>query len=262
MASLADMGSRYPGTPGNEQAQRYLVQVLGSYGAGDPAPGPHGGCSRFVSAHYGPPAVDIVLGAHFDSIADRTPGWRPAADPAPGANDNGTGVAGLLEAARILAMEAATLRRGIDVVFFNCEETGMEGSRDWVARGNGGKLMLNLDMVGFAAPGRKKLDLVRYGNSGDLLDRARAANDRYALGLQLVDRLLPADLKTWVDSTPFAMAGIPAITITESYGQPGIDYPGYPGFHRVSDTADQVSNAAQWKAATQLLLALTLELAR
>ena len=138
----------------------------------------------------------------------------------------------------------------------------MTGSFGFVRDRLGAGAVVNLDMVGFSAPGAKKLDLLRYGNSGDLADRARAANERYALGLRLVDRLMPAERSTWVDSTPFAMAGVPAITLTESYGQPGIDYPGYPAFHRVTDTPDQINNVAQWKAATQLVLALALEFVR
>lgn len=206
----------------------------------------------------------LLLAAHYDSIADRTPGWRPANDPAPGANDNGTGVAGLLEVARLLSEEerAGRLRGSVAVVFFDGEELGMNGSFAWVRDRLAGDRVVNLDMVGFSAPGKRKLDLVRYANSGDLPERVRVANERYGLGLQLVDRLLPPDRSTWIDSTPFAMAGIPAVTLTESYGQPGIDYPGYPGFHRVTDILDQINNVSQWRAATQLVLAVALELAR
>ncbi len=276
LESVAAMGSRYPGTDGHARAVLYLEQVLRGYGAGVVRRGPAASGASLpvnVFAAFGPGAngvtsggpIDLVLGAHYDSIADRTTGWRSASDPAPGANDNGTGVAGLLEIARVLADEerGGRLRRGVVLVFFDAEELGMLGSSLWARQPGGvGTLMLNLDMVGFSAPGKRKLDVVRYGNSGDLFDRAKAANDRYALSLQLVDRLLPADAKTWVDSTPFAMAGIPAITLTESYGQPGIDYPGYPGFHRVTDTPEEINNVAQWKAATQLALAMVLELAR
>ncbi len=272
--ALAAMGSRAPGTEGHRRASEYLVAVLRSYGGPFVGIDTHGApvaTPPNVVALYGAGASErrtpsYIFGAHYDAIADRTPGWQAARDPAPGANDNGTGVAGLLEIARLLAEEdrLGRLSRVVAVVFFDEEETGMRGSAAWVRFAFEGRAeaMVNLDMVGFSAPERKKLDVVRYASSADLLDRARGANDRYGLGLQLVDRLLPADLKTWVDSTPFAMAGAPAITLTESYGQPGIDYPGYPAFHRVTDTPDQINNVAQWRAATQLALAMVLELAR
>ncbi len=266
MRALAALGSRHPRHPGHAEAIIYFESELRRMGAQYILREPSAPVN--VVAFFGPRAkslaADIVVAAHYDSIADRTPGWQPERDPAPGANDNATGVAGLLEIARVLAEEARAerLRKTVAVVFFDEEELGMNGSRAWVAAGRGGALVLNLDMVGFSGPGKKKLDLVRYGNSGDLPDRVRAANDRHAFGLQLVDRLLPPNRSTWVDSTPFAMVGVPAVTLTESYGQPGIDYPGYPGFHRMTDTPDRINNVGQWRAATQLGLAVTLELSR
>lgn len=267
MRALAELGSRHPRHPGHGRAVSYLEEQLRAARVrviGKPNEGPTNVFALFapLSALDRPP--DVVVGAHYDSIGDRTPGWDASRDPAPGANDNATGVAGLLEIARVLAEEhrAGRVKRTVAVVFYDEEELGMNGSKAWVVQRRGGIAMLNLDMVGFSAPGRKKLDLMRYPSSGDLADRVRAANERYGLGLQLVDRLFPADLKTWVDSTPFAIAGIPAVTLTESYGQPGIDYPGYPGFHRVTDTPDWINNVAQWRAATQLVLAVVLELAR
>jgi Zn-dependent M28 family amino/carboxypeptidase len=223
-----------------------------------------------VVARFGPQLgpggnLDLVIGAHYDSIAILTAGWRADRDPAPGANDNATGVAGLLEIARVLTEEhrAGRLQKSIAVVFFDEEELGMNGSRQWIAAERHGEAMINLDMVGFSGPGRKKLDLVRYPNSGDLADRVKAANERHALGLQLVQRDFPIDFRrTWVDSTPFAAAGVVAVTLTESYGQPGVDYPGYPGFHRVTDVPTAINNVPQWRAATQLVLAVALELAR
>lgn len=273
MESLAAMGSRYPGRDGHAQAQGYIRQVLAAIGSPfvSRMPRTSGTEPQNWYTMFGPDAsativADIWLTAHYDSIADRTPGWNAATDPAPGANDNGTGVAALLEIARVLRSEhsAARLAKRVGLIFFDQEELGMKGSLA-VARSIGPfyrPIVVNVDMVGFSGPGRRKLDVVRYAGSGDLLDRARGLNADYGLGLELVDRLLPAELRTWVDSTPFAMAGAPAITLTESYGQPGIDYPGYPGFHRVDDTPERVNNVAQWKAATQLALAMALQLAR
>jgi hypothetical protein len=58
----------------------------------------------------------LLLSAHLD-----------AAPGAPGADDDGTGVAALLEAARIL--HDRPMRRSIRLVFFNLEEVGLVGSR-------------------------------------------------------------------------------------------------------------------------------------
>lgn len=272
---LSAFVSRHPAHPGHALAAAYLEEELRSYGAGAVRVAPEGSGpgTRNVYVTYGPDAdgvtierpADIVLAAHYDSIAVRTPGYRPERDPAPGANDNGTGVAGLLEVARLLAEEerAGRLARTVTVVFFDGEELGMNGSKHWVEEpALGGSLLINLDMVGFSAPGVSKVDLMRYPGSGELPKLAQAANERYGIGLRIIERAFPPDLSVWVDSTPFAIAGIPAITLTESYGQPGIDYPGYPAFHTTGDLPHEINNAGQWLAAVRLLLAMTLELAR
>ena len=64
----------------------------------------------------------VLMGAHFDS-------W----DPAQGANDDGAGVAAVLEAARILKSIGVTPRRTIRFAFFSGEEQACLGSRAYVA---------------------------------------------------------------------------------------------------------------------------------
>src|SRR6185369_13008798 len=60
-----------------------------------------------------------LLGAHFDAVPN-----------APGADDNGSGTAALLEIARVL--HGRTVRRTIRMVFFNLEEIGLKGSVEYV----------------------------------------------------------------------------------------------------------------------------------
>lgn len=57
----------------------------------------------------------LVIGAHFDAVQH-----------SPGADDNGTGVAAILEIARILAKEPS--RRTVRLCLFNLEELGLIGS--------------------------------------------------------------------------------------------------------------------------------------
>jgi hypothetical protein len=92
-------------------------------------------------------------GAGCDSTAlltDPDCAWDPTIDPAPGADDNATGIAALLEAARVLA----PLAFDFDLYFvaFQAEETGLDGSAafaDSVA-GSGQTIfaVLNMDMLG------------------------------------------------------------------------------------------------------------------
>lgn len=86
----------------------------------------------------------VLVGAHFDAVPN-----------SPGADDNATGVAALLEMARVLKDEP--MERAVRLCFFNLEEQGLVGSSayalDIAPRLREGKekivLMLSLDMLGY-----------------------------------------------------------------------------------------------------------------
>jgi acetylornithine deacetylase/succinyl-diaminopimelate desuccinylase-like protein len=97
------------------------------------------------------PEMLVVVGAHHDTV----PG-------SPGADDNGSGLAGLLELARVLGRGrwAATLQ----LVAFDFEETGFFGSRAYVdalRRTSGVRLRgaLILEMIGYCDPQRGSYQL-------------------------------------------------------------------------------------------------------
>ena len=92
-------------------------------------------------------AGTIIIGAHYDSIG------TPRSDPgayAPGANDNASGVAAVLELARI--MSEAQYKATVMFVFFSAEEFDRRGSRafaSWVQDNNIDVIgMINLDGIG------------------------------------------------------------------------------------------------------------------
>jgi hypothetical protein len=98
------------------------------------------------------PSEYVVVGGHYDSITiDNF--WDPDA-PAPGAEDNASGVAGVLEAARILA--GIETERSIVFACWSGEEEGLWGSRafvrDAVAESLNIVLYLNMDCIGYHAP--------------------------------------------------------------------------------------------------------------
>jgi hypothetical protein len=67
---------------------------------------------RNIIASFGPATAErIIVGAHYDVCGDQ-----------PGADDNASAVAGLLETARLLHAQAPTLKRRIDFVAFSLEE--------------------------------------------------------------------------------------------------------------------------------------------
>jgi len=97
---------------------------------------------------------NIVVGAHYDHLGLGNFGAldRSAAGAIhPGADDNASGTAVLLELARRLAQSPHKPARTIVFIAFSGEELGLFGSRHYVnasASATSTKAMLNLDMVG------------------------------------------------------------------------------------------------------------------
>jgi hypothetical protein len=97
-----------------------------------------------------PELPGIVVGAHYDHIAE-----------CPGADDNASGTAAVLELARVLG--AQTWERSLTVACWDEEETGLNGSRAWVdaavADGRTFALYLNFDAMAYAdaSPNTQKL---------------------------------------------------------------------------------------------------------
>ncbi|MDQ7850280.1 MAG: M28 family metallopeptidase [Armatimonadota bacterium] len=171
----------------------------------------------------------IVVGAHLDSV-----------EVSPGANDNASGVAAVLEAARLLA--GAPLELPLEVVAFGAEERGLLGSAYYV-RQRGGQVaaMVNLDMVG--------VGVLRAGNgSGDgpLLEAAeRVASGQ---GVALPRFRLPGGS----DHASFERAGIPTVFL-----HTGDD----PQIHTPGDVLERLDPRLLAQAA-QLAAAVVLEAPR
>jgi hypothetical protein len=91
----------------------------------------------------------VVIGGHYDSVT--TDNFTDPNAPAPGADDNGTGIAGVLEAARLLA--GLDLERSVIFACWSGEELGLRGSRAWVndavAAGLDIVIYLNMDCLGY-----------------------------------------------------------------------------------------------------------------
>lgn len=89
----------------------------------------------------------IIIGSHYDSI---NTDFKDATGFAPGANDNGTGVAGLIEMARVLSQRQ--YRSSIIFVAFSAEEIGRQGSKAFAnyvrSRGLDVAGMINVDSIG------------------------------------------------------------------------------------------------------------------
>jgi hypothetical protein len=95
-----------------------------------------------VGAHY-----DHLGRGNFDSLAPSQIGQIH-----PGADDNASGTAGVLELARLLAPQKGHLARGVLFMSFSGEELGLLGSAEWVKHPtrplDKAVAMVNMDMIG------------------------------------------------------------------------------------------------------------------
>src|SRR4029077_16374953 len=77
----------------------------------------------------------IIIGAHYDHLGyGNVDSLAPSqiGQIHPGADDNASGTAGVLELARLLAPRKGRLQRGILFADFAGEELGLLGSAEWV----------------------------------------------------------------------------------------------------------------------------------
>jgi hypothetical protein len=171
------------------------------------------------------PSIVYVIGAHLDSTSP------DAYNTAPGAEDNASGSATVLEAARLLAPLACDYT--IYFICFSAEEQGLRGSAHFAAwaeqQGLDIRGVLILDMVGYYDPANEDLWLegFRTGvNSTWLMALVQANASRYA-GLSVYQ--YGGD--GWgSDHVPFHDHGYSAICALEN------EWDSYPCYHRTCDT--------------------------
>jgi glutaminyl-peptide cyclotransferase len=230
------MGPRIPGTPGHDlvvewmkselEHSGWLVEIQETERMGIPIRNVIG--KRNNTDEPGP---WIILGAHYDTrmYADEDPNPVLRDQPVPGANDGASGVAVLIELARILPRD---LPGQIWLVFFDAEDNGRIPGWDWILGSRAFVEALEdfpdaavvIDMIGDA-------DLqIYYERSSDqeLLRSIWRTAER--LGY---NQFIPEPKHNMIDDhTPFLEAGIRAGVL--------IDFD-YPYWHTTQDTLDKVS---------------------
>jgi len=191
---------------------------------------------ELVGAEPERPAV--VLAAHYDSTAELDPDpWEAAVDPAPGADDDASGISAVLEAARLLSAEPGGFSRTLRFVLFSAEEVGLVGSTYRVeqlqATGARVALALVLDPVGYD-PGDGGILWFSYDQRwSDAAESLEAAAPDLAPELLV----LGVDHETFggddrSDHFPYWQAGLPALHLG-TFPQP-------PTYHTRADDLDVV----------------------
>ncbi|MDO3704399.1 M28 family peptidase [Micromonospora sp. C28SCA-DRY-2] len=164
-----------------------------------------------------PGRPDVLLTAHYDGVGDH-PGLRQ-----PGASDNASGVAVVLEAARVLAAGAGGV--GLSVALLDAEEIGALGSARHARRlrdAGADPLVVNVDGAG-------RLDRAAAVEAGGPAHRLLALLDQAGrhVGVPLVAGPVASDNRRY-GGAGFAAVGIGA---------------GMAGYHSPADTAERVEPA-------------------
>jgi glutaminyl-peptide cyclotransferase len=138
LIAQTEFGPRNPGSPGHQQCLQYLTFEMQKFADAvnlqDFRHTGYGGRSYQMTniiASFNLEATNrILLGAHWDTRprAERDPDPARRNEPILGANDGGSGVAVLLEMARMLSENSPPV--GVDIILFDGEDYGREGDLD------------------------------------------------------------------------------------------------------------------------------------
>ena len=232
-----ELGPRIPGSEAHREAVAWMVSELEAQGwsaqVQEAMMMDHpikNVVAKLLPDDQGEPWV--ILGAHYDSrfFADEDQDPSAHSEPVLGANDGASGVAVLMELARVLPRD---LPKEIWLVFFDAEDNGNIPGWDWILgssafvenlQGRPDAVVI-VDMIGDA-----DLNIYMERNSDATLTAqiwAQAADLGYA------DAFIPIPKYSILDDhTPFLRAGIPAVDI--------IDFD-YPYWHTTEDTLNKVS---------------------
>jgi aminopeptidase N len=245
-----DLGGRGFGTPGLDKAADYIARQFKAAGL---APGgdEEGGFFQAFEDIGGEAAQtailknvigvipgrkpelkqqSVVIGAHYDHLGLGWPEGRHnnRGKIHPGADDNASGVAVLIELAWALA-KGPRPDRTIVFVAFTGEEAGRRGSKYYAAHEKPWPVlncigMVNLDTVGRL--GKNKLLVLGAGSAKEWAHIFRGAGFVTGVDIELVSAELDAS-----DQKSFQEAGVPAVQL---FSGPNLDY------HRSTDTVDKI----------------------
>lgn len=216
VSSLASYPSRCSTTSNAIAARNWIVQQLQASGYTPSLQSFSGSYSENVIAELPGTTVPdeiIVIGAHYDSIAS-------SCSNAPGADDNATGTAGVIEAARVLA-SAGPYERTIRFILFSAEENGLVGSNysasQSAAGGENVVAMLNTDMSAYRASGdTRDVDFVTNNTTAALRNFCAQVGAQYVPGWASTSGSLSGGTS---DHQSYFQAGFPAVFYFEDVGQ-------------------------------------------
>ena len=208
-----------------------------------------------------PGAEIIIVGCHLDSTAANDAGYNPLTDPAPGADDDASGVAATLEMARHLKSFRGRLKHTVRFCFFNAEESGMVGSKAYAAMlkaaGAPIKAVVCMDMIGYNSDAARIFEIHAGYTDPAIRDISVPIADTIAGWAASQGALAPAQIYKGTrsaggidrnlydgainrsDHAAFHQQGYPAVVVSEDFfanlaTEPGADP--NPNYHEDDDT--------------------------
>lgn len=238
VAQQIEFGPRFPGSEGHQEIQTWIVQLLNEAGWDVTFQDfdYYGMVGTNIIAYREPELSQdsekwIILGAHYDTrlYADNDPNPNMWGQPVPGANDGASGVAVLLELARVLP---EIENKNVWLVFFDGEDNGNIGNQDWIQGSayfadqltNFPDQVVIIDMIG------DEDQNIYLEKTSDQVLSAEIWDVANQLG---IDTFIQEQKYAILDDhTPFLNKGISAVDI--------IDFD-YPYWHTTADTLDKIS---------------------
>ncbi len=185
----------------------------------------------------------VILSAHYDHVGYGKPNnsYGPLGYIHHGADDNASGVAGLLSVAEALGRLPHHPRRSILLALWDGEEAGLLGSRNWIAHSTfpleSVKIELNMDMIGRLRKQRVEIYGTRTAPGLRRLISEANAGPNLLLDFRW-------EVKPDSDHFPFIDHHVPALLFCTGL---------HPDYHRPSDTADKI-NADGMRTVSQLAM--------
>jgi hypothetical protein len=219
------IASRNKSYPGNDQAANYLMQKLGSYGltVTNQVFSSTGRNIYAVQTGTEFPNKKFIICGHYDSM--------PSGALAPGADDNASGTASVIEAARVFSNYSFPFT--IVYALWDEEEQGLIGSAYYAQQASsaGDSILgvINLDMVAWDSNNDGVANIhsrPTAGNSTQLKDKMVEINSQYGINLTLV---IKSPGSTYSDHASFWTHNYGAILLIEDEN----DFHAY--YHTVND---------------------------
>ncbi len=222
--SMQTILSRNKNQPGNSLAESYIKQKLEYYGLTTTIQSFSSTGKNVFAVQPGTefPNKKYIICAHYDDM--------PSGTIAPGADDNGSGTAAVIEAARILSQQ--TFPYTVVYALWDEEEQGLIGSDYYAAQAyNSGDSIIgviNLDMIAYDGnnDGVCNIHNRAVGSSVALYNKMVEINTQYAIGLTIIS-YNPGI--TASDHASFWSKGYGAILLIED------DDDFHPQYHTVND---------------------------